>query len=706
MDYDEQAFREFLIEFGELMEKLEPSILVLEDNPQDREYVEEPFRILHSIKGMASFFDLTPVKVVAHRLEDLLDAVREERVLVTSEIIEALFDGADILTRLHKEISAGNTEVELQSPEKVFVETVEKLRAEGTDIEAYFEEFLNNLQEIVQEMLEAENLSADPRVENLNQLILEAEANLEAEASTVESGTVIFDGRVLLNEVDLTEPLQTLEEISQQVSSSKTMEVDEETCDRFSAALDQLSELVDDLAEQSLQDILKELESEHERFSATTGVCHIFTSSVLNHLNDFRQSLLSAGGEIETEETEDDGAKASEKSTAKSFRVAEDKVDKFMDYVGELIITGEMYQHVAELLEAQQVDSTVISQVRETNQSFRELSDNLQESLLEIRRLPLNNLLKKYPVMARKLAADLNKEVEVKLEGEKVEVDKSLHEVLETPLTHLVRNSVDHGIETPEERLESGKEEVGEILISVSTTDEELHLKVKDDGRGLDLQKIKSTAIESGLITEAEADEIDKSELLQYVFKSGFSTAEETTDVSGRGVGLDSVRNSIKSIGGNISVDTAKGEGTSWEILLPRAQTVVVEEGLVVRAEDQQFIVPLENVWESVSLDKAQVTRIEGRGEVLKLRDEIYSLCWLAEVVGLEKEKFTENQVVLILREETESYALVVDEISEQKKVVVQDLGPVFQGVDYASGCAQLGDGTVQLILDVQGISG
>jgi|GEM_PF-1160068 len=711
MDYDEQAFREFLIEFGELMEKLEPSILVLEDNPQDREYVEEPFRILHSIKGMASFFNLTPVKIVAHRLEDLLDAVREERVLTSGEAIKALYEGTEVLQRLYDEIEAGNRDVKLTSEENEFVTRVEDLRGEGLDVEKYFEDMVGKLQDIVSDLLADDQYGGDSRVQRLNEEIMQATATLEAstEAKT-SSGGPIFSGEVMLEDLNLAPEIQTLEEISRRICAEEAMEVGDEVSGRFKDAYEGLKQKVDRQKWPDLGAILDEVGNEYERFKETTGICHIFTSSVLQHLKNFKKVFLDIGGKLK--QSSEAAEQSSEKSTAsvsdrRTFRVEESKVDQFMDYVGELIITGEMYEHLAETLNAHRVDTEIVSRVRETNQSFRALSDKLQESLLNIRRLPVNTLLKKYPVMARKLAGELNKQVELVLSGEEQEVDKSLLEILETPLTHLIRNAVDHGIESPDRRRELGKSESGKIEISVTANAEELVVEIEDDGSGLNLEKIKEAAINSGELTSAEAEKLTQNELVQFVFRSGFSTAEETTDVSGRGVGLDAVADSIKSVGGDIDVETEPDQGTKWRLILPRAQTVVVEEGLTVHACDQRFIVPLDNVWESISLNKVNTTTVEGRGKMVKLRDNLYPIYWLRHIVDstdCESQESSTDPVVLILKEEDVEYALVVDDISEQKKVVVQELGPVFKNVEYASGCAQIGDGTVSLILDVKGL--
>ncbi|MGM0380865.1 MAG: chemotaxis protein CheA [bacterium] len=703
---DDQAFQEFLAEYGELIEQLPPAIMELEDNPRDMQYVEEPFRILHSIKGMASFFSLSPVKNVAHRLEDLLSVIKEEHDLVGSEVIDVLLEGANVLERFYDRVSSGKKDVELTAADEDLLERVENLKESGVGLESFVESLLVDLKDISEQMTEDDELAGHSLVENFNSLLMEAEATLEAreeEEDQVRSA-IFIDSEVVVEEVEFSEALHNLEEIAGECARENLESIESEEEEKFVENLEKFKEYSENAGIENLVEIASQIESEYNRFKETTGFNYIFAGSVLDHLIEVKKEIEEAGGTIQKDEQAEKEA-VKESSVQRTFRVAENRVDEFMDYVGELIITGEMYSHLSRQLAEKDVNSGLLNQLNDINLSFKKLSDNLQESLLEIRRVSVENVLKKFQARARKLSGELEKEVKIELEGAKTEVDKSLVEVLETPLTHLVRNAVDHGIEAPDDREAAGKNRCGNLKICVDAEEEDLVVVVEDDGAGLDTESIKNKAIEQGLVGAEDAEKMEKEEIHRFVLKSGFSTSDEVSDVSGRGVGMDAVKEELKRVNGEIDVHSEAGEFTRWEMRLPRAQTVVVEQGLVVTGNSQRYVIPLESVYESISLSKVKTTFVEDRGEMINIRGDLYPIYWLGEVMdGKDYEKAEEDVVILVLEGEFERYAVAVDEIREQNKVVLQELGPAFQEVDYASGCALMGDGTVSLFIDPDGL--
>ena len=394
--------------------------------------------------------------------------------------------------------------------------------------------------------------------------------------------------------------------------------------------------------------------------------------------------------------------------SGKTLRVAEEKVDHFMSFVGELIITGEVFAYIQKKLEQYPEVRQVAQEFKNANLSFGELSTNLQKSLMEVRRVPLKSVLQKLHRIIRDTSAALGKKIDFEIIGEDVQIDKSLLEGLESPLVHMVRNSVDHGVETPEDRVASGKDETGHVWITASATEEQFTLSIKDDGKGLDIDTIKNKAVSRGLLTEESARAMPDKEAYRLIFNAGLSTAKVVTDVSGRGVGMDVVLSNITKMNGNINVDSVKGQGSTFTILLPMTVTLTVIDGLVARIGDQFYIIPLSDVRESVKPVAEQVHVIKGSQEVLNVRGELHPIVRLNQILGIYSDSVIENvtdaTAVLVQGKRGKSAAFLVDELIGQQSVVVKDLGSQFENIRCLSGGSILGDGRVGLVLSVQGV--
>jgi two-component system chemotaxis sensor kinase CheA len=706
---DDEAFQDFLDESRELLADLEPAILALEDNPEDPDLVDEPFRILHSIKGMASFFNLAPIKNVSHRLEDLLGEIRDEDIAVDEPIIDALFRGSEILHELYEDVFDGNLDVELDEEERTFLDGLDELAETAPKPEERLRELLNDLEDPLESLLDDPETAERDEVQELMDVVSRARTALSSpgtEESEEESEALpdqLFDPPHDYHGVAVGEDLRSLETIARDVVDNEIEEADSERIETFTDTLDHLIETSQEQEWTDVIDPLGEMREEIKQFRETAGFGYVLCRSLIQHLESIKDVM-----ELSVEDTDsaDPGTDSGDAGSdvKKTFRVEEEKVDDFMEYVGELIVTGEMYRHLQQELSTEDVDTELRNQFKNTNQAFKDLSDDLQESLMEIRKIKMDTLLKKFPVMVRKLSRQLDKEIDVETSGEDILVDKSLIEQLETPMTHLVRNAVDHGIEPPDVREENDKPAEGHLTIDVEEDRDELSIVIEDDGAGLDGDDIREKCVDEGIMSEREAEETDYDEIIQYIFHSGFSTADEVTDVSGRGVGMDSVKQSINAVDGEVELSSEPGEGTTVSISLPKAQAVIVVNGLVVEVGEHQFIIPLEQVIESVSINKAEVSEVEGKGEMLNLRGTLHPLFRLEDTLDLGSVPSEERSVVMVVESETETFAIGVDQIREQQKVVVKDMGPVFQGVDFVRGSAVMGDGRICLVLDIEGL--
>jgi two-component system chemotaxis sensor kinase CheA len=414
---------------------------------------------------------------------------------------------------------------------------------------------------------------------------------------------------------------------------------------------------------------------------------------------------VDSGASGEGAEAKGEEPKKESKQERKTMRISEEKVDGFMSYVGELIVTAETFNYLQKTIELEKVNPNTIRAFKNANQAFRELSDELQESLMEIRRVPIKGILQKVNMMARELSHQLGKQVKVVLEGQDVQLDKSIAESLEAPLVHVVRNSMDHGFETPEIRAAAGKPAEGLLRVAASADKEFFYLVVEDDGKGIDPDVMRSVAVTKGMMSETQAGTLTDKEAIGLIFGAGFSTAKEITDVSGRGVGMDVVRTNISSLNGSINVDSKVGHGTTITLKIPLSVTLQVIKALHVRVGQANFIISLEEILESLRPTPEELSTVEGRGLILNRRGQITPLIKLYELFDLQPDHEDPSEGLLVMVETAAGrYALLVDEVMGQQQVVVKELGEQFKRLNFLAGSALLGDGGLGLVLAADGV--
>ena len=370
------------------------------------------------------------------------------------------------------------------------------------------------------------------------------------------------------------------------------------------------------------------------------------------------------------------------------------KIDKLINLVGELVITQSMLSDLSARFEMSQL-SVLLERVAQLERNTREI----QERVMGIRMLPIGSAFSRFPRLVRDLSGKAGKKIQLVLSGEETELDKTVIESITDPLTHLVRNSADHGLEGPEERLAAGKDEQGTIHLNAFHEGGNICITVSDDGRGLNRDKILAKAVKSGLI--GEQDKLADDQIWPLIFKPGFSTAEKVTDVSGRGVGMDVVKRNIESLGGTVSIKTALGKGTTFTLKLPL--TLAIIEGMTIRVGHETYILPMLSIVESIQPKADTVKTVVGKGEVMNVRGTYHPMMRLYEVFDLEPEhKDPAKAILLILETEGERVAVMVDEILGQQQVVIKSMEQNFRKVEGIAGATILGDGTVGFILDVR----
>lgn len=720
---DRDLFYEFIAESSDALLSLDELFVQIEKSPDDLGVVDQIFRPVHSIKGNSSFFGLLNVKKFSHSFESLLQEIRSGKRKITEEIIDVFLEGGDCLRGMIARATPDGDSSKLTEKESAVLDKIEDLiNREGEDDSLKILEAKKKLSAII-----AMDASEAIRVQ-----LHEVDALLEAvtQSMSVAAAAVVGGGEYMLGDVSVTQQVETIAEFI------KHLEVNSNNPELSQAFVDAVTEM-ENIAVQvnstSAVTNLNSMKSDYLTISeAGIGFDDIMTSLIEERFESAMKSvkLVQSGGgaDIPEEVAAESGDVAQENLVAgekkpkethpeksqpakskeqggKTIRVEEEKVDNFMSFVGELIIASEVFAYLQQKLEAFPNVRTISQEFKNANISFNELSTNLQKSLMSVRRLPLKSVMQRLPRIVRELASDTGKKVNLVINGEETNVDKSLIEGLEDPLVHMVRNSVDHGIELPEVREAAGKDPVGSVTITATSTEEIFTIQIKDDGGGIDLERVKQKAVDKGLISEEKALTMSDNEAGRLIFGAGVSTAKEVTEISGRGVGMDVVRTNIEKLGGEISVETELGYGSCFTITLPMTVTLMVVDGLVAKVGDGSYILPITDVREAVRPAKKDITLVTGKGEMVNVRGELYKLIKLYDIFGIDAKYKEGNAATVILVEfQDEVCGILVDDVVGQQSVVLKDLGKKFEELQVIKGGAVMGDGSIGLVLDIKGV--
>lgn len=662
-------YQTFFDEADELLADMEQHLLDLVPEAPDSEQLNAIFRAAHSIKGGAGTFGFTILQETTHLMENLLDEARRGEMQLNADIINLFLETKDIM---QEQLDAYKNSEEPDA--------------------ASFEYICNALRQLA---LEAKGETA-PAVVNTAKLsvvdsaAMQEEAVAISESASEESKKRIILSRLKASEVDLLEEeLGNLATLTDVVKGSDTL----------SATLD--GNLAEDDIIAVLCFVIEADQIEFETVSAapvtveTEAEAEAVAVVAKPQPAAVAPVVKAAASEAPHGRAERDKPARASEST--SIRVAVEKVDQLINLVGELVITQSMLaQRSNELDPVNHGD--LITSMGQLQRNARDL----QESVMSIRMMPMEYVFSRFPRLVRDLAGKLGKQVELTQVGSSTELDKSLIERIIDPLTHLVRNSLDHGIELPEKRMEAGKSPVGNLTLSAEHQGGNICIEVTDDGAGLNRERILAKAISQGMpIHENMSDD----EVGMLIFAPGFSTAEQVTDVSGRGVGMDVVKRNIQEMGGHVEIQSRQGQGTTIRILLPL--TLAILDGMSVRVADEVFILPLNAVMESLQPREEDLHPLAGGERVLEVRGEYLPLVELWKVFEVEGAKTEATQgIVVILQSAGRRYALLVDQLIGQHQVVVKNLESNYRKVPGISAATILGDGSVALIVDVSALQG
>lgn len=637
-------YQTFFDEADKLLADMEQHLLGLDPQEPDSEQLNAIFRAAHSIKGGAGTFGFTVLQETTHILENILDGARRGEMQLSTDIINLFLETKDIMQ--------------------------EQLDAYKTAQEPNAESFKYICEALRQLALEAKGLPA-------NVAVPVATAPVEVAPATGGLRVQLVDLKE--REVDLMlEEMGNLGTLSNVQKGSNSLEVN-----------------IDGVGKDDIVAVLCFVIDEAQiRFPEATEAptsAPVVAAPVVAAVETATVTDIPVAAKRESKRVAAP-AKASESS---SIRVAVEKVDQLINLVGELVITQSMLaQRSGEL------DPVAHGDLLNSMGQLERNARDLQESVMSIRMMPMEYVFSRFPRLVRDLASKLGKEIELTLLGSSTELDKSLIERIIDPLTHLVRNSLDHGIETPEKRLAAGKVTTGNLTLSAEHQGGNICIEVSDDGAGLNRERILAKALSSGLpVSENMSDE----EVGMLIFAPGFSTAEQVTDVSGRGVGMDVVKRNIQEMGGHVEIASKQGKGTTIRILLPL--TLAILDGMSVRVANEVFILPLNAVMESLQPRAEELKPLAGGECVLEVRGEYLPLVELWNVFDVQGAKTEATQgIVVILQSAGKRYALLVDQLIGQHQVVVKNLESNYRKVPGISAATILGDGSVALIVDVSAL--
>ncbi|HCD8337968.1 TPA: chemotaxis protein CheA [Enterobacter hormaechei] len=649
-------YQTFFDEADELLADMEQHLLDLVPEAPDSEQLNAIFRAVHSIKGGAGTFGFTILQETTHLMENLLDEARRGEMQLNTDIINLFLETKDIMQ-----------------------EQLDAYKSSAEPDAASFEYICNALRQLA---LEAKGEASAPAVPAAKLSVVDAVAEPDTAPDAPAGKLRVVLSRLKENEVNLLE-----EELGNLATLSNVVKGK----DSLAATLD------DGIGQDDIVAVLCFV-IEADQIAFETEAAAVEAPAPAENT----PAVVAAAPALKAVPKETAAPARGEKPAARSsestsIRVAVEKVDQLINLVGELVITQSMLAQRSNELDPV-THGDLITSMGQLQRNARDL----QESVMSIRMMPMEYVFSRFPRLVRDLAGKLNKQIELTLMGSSTELDKSLIERIIDPLTHLVRNSLDHGIELPENRVAAGKSPVGNLILSAEHQGGNICIEVTDDGAGLNRERILAKAISQGMaVNENMTDE----EVGMLIFAPGFSTAEQVTDVSGRGVGMDVVKRNIQEMGGHVEIQSKQGAGTTIRILLPL--TLAILDGMSVKVADEVFILPLNAVMESLQPREEDLHPLAGGERVLEVRGEYLPLVELWKVFEVDGAKTEATQgIVVILQSAGRRYALLVDQLIGQHQVVVKNLESNYRKVPGISAATILGDGSVALIVDVSALQG
>lgn len=643
----------YAVESAEHLQSMNEALLQLEKDPENSETINVMFRAAHTLKGMSATMGYVNIKELTHNMESLMDRVRKNELKLEKYAIDILFECLDMLEKM-VETPEDSSGLDIS----LLIDKISVLSNE------YSEAVLLNTRQVagedtMQEAMRKNNLHSDnTSSENFHEIS--------------DNGYNIFEITITLHESCM---LKSARSTVVMRNISELGEIIE--------TIPPVKDLEDEKFGREFKVIVSTKEDINKLEDAAKKVSEIVKVEVKPHSG----KKMKTG--FEDKSSADEGTKTAIKSV-QSVRVSIERLDSLMNLVGELIINKIRLMQLANVYK--------LNALEETLASLNRLTNDLQEEIMASRMVPIDQIFNRFPRMIRDLAKKQEKEIELVMEGGNIELDRTVLDEIGDPLVHILRNCVDHGIESPHVREQNGKNPKGMIKLTAKRERNHVVIEAVDDGKGMNPQKMRETAVKKGIMTREDASKLSDNEAINLSFMPGFSTAEKVTDISGRGVGMDVVRTKIGAMGGSIKLESVMGKGTTIRLKLPL--TVAIIHSLMVKVGMDIYAIPITNVIRDLSIKKEEIKTIKGE-EVILIRGEVLPLVRLHELFDI-KGKESEELLVVVVERGGNNIGLVVDEVIGQQEVIIKNLDNNFlKGVKGFAGATILGDGNVALILDV-----
>jgi len=688
---DDELLQDFLIEAGEILEQLNEQLVELENSPEDSELLNAVFRGFHTIKGGAGFLSIDAMVAICHRTEDIFNMLRNDELKINNHLMDTILPVLDVLNAQFDALRSGE---EPQAAEQSLLTALEGIISGDTEGVA-----------------EPEEAVAEPAPVEAS----EVEETSSAAVATSSDEITDEEFEALLD--DLHGKSDTAEKTKSAASSyEEDKKNDEITEDEFEALLDDLHGKGSFDASNETSSA-KPAASSYEEDKKNDEITEDEFDALLDDLHGAGKSATSAVSKpaeakkeppkvaeqkpapVAEVKKETKPAAAKEKPPADtSVRVDTSRLDEIMNMVGELVLVRNRISRLGS-----EGGDAAGEEMTKAIANLDLVTADLQRSVMKTRMQPIKKVFGRFPRVVRDLARSLKKDIKLEMVGEDTDLDKNLVEALADPLVHLVRNSVDHGVEMPDVRQKNGKPAQGTVTLSASQEGDHILLSITDDGGGMNADVLRNIAISKGLYDEESASRLTDVECYNLIFAPGFSTKEEISDISGRGVGMDVVKTGITSLNGSIEIDSELGKGTVISIKVPL--TLAIMSTLMVRLKDQLFSLPLVNVNEIFHLDLTKTNIMDGKRVVLvrgKTLPLYYLNNWLVE--GESAAAIPKEGHVVVVHIGTQKVGFIVDELIGQEEVVIKPLGALLHGISGLAGATITGDGGIALIVDIPGL--
>lgn len=644
MDDLQEIMEDFLIEAFEMNEQLDQDLVELEHNPEDLDLLNRIFRVAHTIKGSSSFLNLNILTHLTHNMEDVLNRARKGEIKITPDIMDVVLRSIDLMKTL-----------------------LVTIRDTGSDTnngkENEIEEAVKQLQAITSQNLEGakEGTKEAPKKENQEEAKKENIKENQENKAKSPTGENSASDNPLANEPDLDYTNMSAEEVEAEIERllNKRQEADKKR------------------RAQKKQEAKPKQEVAPKTETPKTP-----------------KTETKAKAKADTEEN-----KAPSIGVEQTVRVDVRRLDHLMNLIGELVLGKNRLIRIYGDVEERYDGEKFLEELNQVVSSISAVTTDLQLAVMKTRMQPVGKVFNKFPRMVRDLSRELGKSIELIIEGEETELDKSIVEEIGDPLIHIIRNSCDHGIEPLEERRRLNKPETGKVQLSAYNEGNHIVIKISDDGKGLDPVMLKEKAVEKGVISERDAEGMSDREAFNLIFKPGFSTAKVVSNVSGRGVGMDVVKTNIEKLNGIIEIDSEVGVGTTQKLKIPL--TLAIIQALLVGVQEEYYAIPLSSVLETVRISQDEIYTVDGKS-VLRLRDEVLSLVRLSDIFKVDAILESNSDVyVVIIGLADQKIGVIVDYLIGQEEVVIKSLGYYLKNTRGIAGATVRGDGKITLIVDV-----